>query len=196
MFPDLRVIVMARDGRDSCSSAIKRGSEPLAAFAMWLERMSACVHVLERGDVPSLLVRYEDLIADPEVTIRRACEFLELEFSDELMHPERNEFWKSHKFHKTWGSSPTSGQFSARSVGQYKKRLTPGELALFWSLRLTERGTAHVNGSHASPAAIMRALGYESDPGEETQAQPAYDPLAAHTAQMLAEGYVRVQGSD
>ena len=191
IYPDLKIIIMARDGRDSSSSAIKRGAEPLHAFGMWLLRMSACIRALE-SEVPTLLLRYEDLTSDPETAIRKACDFLEIEFRENLLHPDQNEYWRTQSFHKTWGQSPTSGKISTKSVGQYKKRLTAEQISLFWHTRLTPLGLAMFNGSYDNPAEVMSALGYGEENKSESSVPFKLDVSTRDTAQALAEGWLAI----
>ena len=86
--PEARFIHLIRDGRDVALSREGR----IAAEEMTVER-----HALiwkrrinrARGQVPRLKhyteVRYEDLVRDPEPTLRKICEFIELPYDAAML---------------------------------------------------------------------------------------------------------------
>jgi Sulfotransferase family len=86
-----RFVHLIRDGRDVAVSrgarAVKRGREatPAADEAeTWKRRIEGARE--QAQDVNHYLeLRYEDLIADPEATLRRVCEFSELEFDPAML---------------------------------------------------------------------------------------------------------------
>lgn len=81
-----RFVHLIRDGRDVAVSrgarAVKRGraATPVTKEAeTWKRRIEDARQQATEVD-HYLEVRYEDLIADPEATLRRVCDFTELEF--------------------------------------------------------------------------------------------------------------------
>ncbi|MEM8756988.1 MAG: sulfotransferase [Planctomycetota bacterium] len=193
IWPETRVIVLARDGRDSCSSVIRRGSEPFPAYARWLARLSAADSVRRRGD-HVLVLRYEDLVDQTEQTLRTACDFLDIEFVDEMLTPERNEFWKQQtQYHGTWGATPTGGTISTKSIGAYTKRLTPEQISLFWAVGLTRYGLAEYGAELVTTADVMRTFGYQPEPGDEWTGLDGFEPTLPTTARLLAERYFEIR---
>jgi hypothetical protein len=66
-------------------------------------------------------IRYEDLCADPEATIRLLCGFLEEDFDRGMLSPNRTESaqqWSTHPLH-----AKTSEPISTRYCEMYKTRL-------------------------------------------------------------------------
>lgn len=54
---------------------IKRYPRPLEAFAhVWLDQTESIHNFVQRHSDTALLIRYEDLVAKPEVTLQRICE--------------------------------------------------------------------------------------------------------------------------
>jgi hypothetical protein len=99
----MKIVHMVRDGRDVVTS-----HHPNHEERYWVtpERWVADVQAgLEFRDQVYLL-KYEDLVSNPEVTIRSLCEFLELNFEQTMLEPEKysriqeNVAWQGRKVFK------------------------------------------------------------------------------------------------
>jgi len=104
-FPDCRIMHITRDPRalamsktnDPYGTAIKVLQHPRTAwiikklsawFAITQYRQSSRLHLRFRHLNNYRLFRYEDLLAEPEKTLRDLCKFVEVEFTEDLLHPE------------------------------------------------------------------------------------------------------------
>ena len=104
-FPDCKIIHITRDPRavsmsktnDPSGTAIKVLEHPRLAWlirklSVWLViaqyRRTARLHRRFRHLRNYRLFRYEDLLAEPEKTLRDLCKFIEVEFTHNLLHPE------------------------------------------------------------------------------------------------------------
>ena len=105
-FPDCRIMHIIRDPRalamsktnDPSGTAIKVSQHPRLAWfirrlSVWLViaqyRREAKLH-RKYQDLPNYkLFRYEDLLAEPERTLRDLCKFIGVEFTEDLLHPEK-----------------------------------------------------------------------------------------------------------
>jgi len=104
-FPDCRIMHITRDPRalamsktnDPSGTAIKVVQHPRTAWiikkvSVWLAitlyRRTSRLHLLFRHLNNYRLFRYEDLLAEPEKTLRDLCQFIDVEFTDDLLHPE------------------------------------------------------------------------------------------------------------
>jgi hypothetical protein len=102
LFPWARFVHIVRDGRDVALSlrdwSVRGGPRGPARFEVWAEEpFAACalwwagmVTTAERdggGLAPGqyLLVRYEELVSDPEATLSRVTDFLGLPFASEML---------------------------------------------------------------------------------------------------------------
>ncbi len=89
--PEARFIHLIRDGRDVALSQRERvidgSTVPIAAMAdRWQRRIAAAREgAAEIDDVAYMEVRYEDLVADAEGTLRRICERIELDFHPAML---------------------------------------------------------------------------------------------------------------
>lgn len=89
-FPDARVILMVRDGRDvACSLHVRFGD-----FQKGVERWLNDNDVADpwKGHPAVHMLRYEDLIAERETTLRTLTDFLDLPFEAGLLEHERGSF--------------------------------------------------------------------------------------------------------
>lgn len=104
-FPDSKIIHITRDPRavalsktnDPSGTAIKVFRHPRLAWlirklSVWLViaqyRRTARIHWRFRHLDNYKLFRYEDLLAEPEKTLRSLCEFIDIDFTQDLLHPE------------------------------------------------------------------------------------------------------------
>ncbi len=81
LFPRARFLHLIRDGRGVAASVAPLDwgpANPMAAARWWAEQVAHGL-ALESLDAPVLRVRFEDLLTDPEPTLRRICEHLGLE---------------------------------------------------------------------------------------------------------------------
>lgn len=91
LYPDAQFVHVVRDGR-ACAASLKRppfdyGSE--RAMVTWLNAVYSCRRAGERlGPERYHEVRYEDLVADPETSLRAMCGFLGEEFDPAMLAPE------------------------------------------------------------------------------------------------------------
>jgi len=92
MFPDAKLLFMARDPRDICLSAFQQNLSLTASNVNWLrwdDTVKHCAAVLhnwvqlrKRLPNPVLEVRYEDLVEDLPATGRKVMDFLGLDWQD------------------------------------------------------------------------------------------------------------------
>src|SRR6266850_1989020 len=104
-FPDCRIMHIPRDPRDLAMSktndpsgtAIKVLQHPRTEwiirkvsvwFAIMLYRRTSRLHLRFRHFNNYRLFRYEDILAEPEKTLRELCKFIDVEFTNDLLHPE------------------------------------------------------------------------------------------------------------
>jgi len=165
MFPDAQFIQIVRDARDSMVSYYRRTRDPFLTVGRWYYAMMAGLQYTDWDNF--LVVRYEDLVANPEQTLRRVCKFLGEAYTDELLDVEspsvdKLSSWRSHQ----------QGPVTNTSVGQYVDSLTDDVKSMFAQLRPTKagRGSLPYGGAksgHLTPFEIQERLGYGTD-GLET----------------------------
>lgn len=82
-FADSRVILMVRDGRDVVASLKRRCGELACSIRRW--SADARETLRWRGADRVMLVRYEELVTDPQNTLTAVCGFLGLAYEDRML---------------------------------------------------------------------------------------------------------------
>lgn len=89
IFPGARFIVLIRDGRDVAKSfqslriygkSVRQNTIEWREASRWERKWQASKHASSM-----LRVRYEDLVLDPEPTLRRICEFIGVSFEPQML---------------------------------------------------------------------------------------------------------------
>jgi hypothetical protein len=86
ILPEARFIHVIRDGRDVALSLRDReaGLSTEQIARRWRHRINRTRRAAQ--DVPDYIeIRYEDLVAEPEATLRRICAHIELDFSPKML---------------------------------------------------------------------------------------------------------------
>jgi len=88
--PEARFIHLIRDGRDVALSqsarALNEQPPPAEQAARWVKRIHKSREQAATLKGPRYVeARYEDLVRDPEATLRRICEFIELPWDDAVL---------------------------------------------------------------------------------------------------------------
>lgn len=150
-YPDARIIHMTRDPRDRYASVRKRHGRDRrrvgAATGRWL--LSVRQALRNRASHPDgyLIVRYEDLVVDPEGTLARICAFIGEPYDPAMLTmagaPEVQERGGNSSF-----GDLGPGAISSSAVGRYRTVLSSGEVAFI----------------QLAAGREMAALGYTSEP--------------------------------
>ena len=126
LFPEARFIHIVRDGRDVFNSwrKIEPSMNNVAVAALdWSYKLSR----IERAFVKiprsnSMTVRYEDLLSEPEKTVRAICDFINISYEPQML-----EFYKTSQYY----------------IGKHHSKLIFGPLrkdnCYKWRKELTER---------------------------------------------------------
>ena len=133
-FPDARFIHVIRDGRDVVSSMLtmewsdtntgqpmESTRDPALAAASWAHHVSAG-RAAEKSGLPLLALRYEDLIARPEETLKTLFEFLGEPWSEDALSFHEGEYVKAGIAE---ASAPQISQpLYGHAVGRWRHDLT------------------------------------------------------------------------
>jgi len=148
-YPGVRVVHMVRDPRDRYEASLAlwpdgRGRAGGAA-ARWSYSMHLATRHAARHPDGYLIVRFEDLVREPEATLRRVCAFVGEPFLSEMLAmggaPARRARLLEHP------DATPEHLLAPDAIGGYRGRVSDDELA-FLQLHLGRR---------------MRSLGYETE---------------------------------
>lgn len=134
MFPGARVVHIVRDPRDVALSQKQVWDRPTVyAAKRWQLDMKIdqrCRALFDNGREPSRyrLVRYEDLVSDPEPMIRSLAGFLGIDYTPEMADPSGREKtgFSAAETHKL----QTLEKVTTSRIGRYKGVLSKPEIAV------------------------------------------------------------------
>ncbi len=92
IWPDARVVVLVRDARAVALSIAGLPFGPNNAYAAagwWARGIREGLEAERRHPEQVVTVRYEDLVAEPEATVRRVCDHVRLGYNSEMLAIER-----------------------------------------------------------------------------------------------------------
>ncbi|MGI9039173.1 MAG: sulfotransferase family protein [Gemmatimonadota bacterium] len=153
-FPDARFVHLVRDGRDSLVSQLRRGRSLHHAAWIWLCAAAAGVRLRDHPRV--LTLRYEEMTAKPEATLRGICDWLGEAFEGSILSGTGG----GGTVHDSWTSSPAE-PINQRSVARYLSELDRQTEELFYSFRLTDVGREMYEAPFASVPEALEYWGYE-----------------------------------
>jgi hypothetical protein len=143
-FPQAKVIHMIRDGRDvvcSIDSQCDRLEDegiidgPNLDFpqrmAMWREYVRAGLQW--RGDPRYLEVRYENLVGDPETTIRGVLEFVDEPWSDDVLRAHELQSQRKKKIVE-YGTPEVHQPIFRDSIERWRRDLTTEQMNEAWRI--------------------------------------------------------------
>jgi hypothetical protein len=161
--PDARIVHMVRDPRDRYASVqarwLSRWGGIGAGTAEWLSSIRYAERNQQRWPNRYLVLRYEDLVTDPEHHVRALCVFLDEPFDPDMLTMDGARDFRDRGANSSYGSR-RPGAIATDSIGRYRDVLTPGQIAF-------------VERVAAGP---MARLGYQPD------RQPLVAKAAAHFA--------------
>jgi len=79
-----KIIIIVRDGRDVVSSLYKRYNNFEKSVDRWIKDNQEWVNSQYKYHLHAL--RYEDLIKEPKIQIKRICDYLEEEYDDNILN--------------------------------------------------------------------------------------------------------------
>jgi hypothetical protein len=165
-YPAARIVHMVRDPRDRYASVRRRHGQELsrvgAATGRWLSSTRAARRNAQRDPDRYLLVRYEDLVADPEGTMRRVCVFVGLEYDPAMLAMEGAPEHRDGGGNSSFGDVDTKS-ISTRAVGRYREVLSPSEL---WFIQTMARADLAATGYvpvpvDFTPAGLLRCYAWD-----------------------------------
>jgi protein-tyrosine sulfotransferase len=101
-------------------------NDPRFGAFCWMVK-NRFIPLYERSILPTKVVRYEMLIANPEPYLRQICQFLSLEWNDHLLEHEK---YSSGQ----WGGTNKGEAIHQRSFHAYKKNLSIEERRALYSV--------------------------------------------------------------
>jgi hypothetical protein len=162
LFPGARFVHIVRDARAVIASVVPLDWGPNSAFvgaSWWVERLAHGLALETAQPDRVTRIRFEELVAAPEPTMRALCARLELPFEPAMLqggglHPVAY----TAKQHRLVGSPPV-----AQRAAGYRSRLTPRQIEII----------------EAATFDLLTQLGYEPERGTRAVAARRSEKVAA-----------------
>ncbi|MEK6592433.1 MAG: sulfotransferase [Pseudomonadota bacterium] len=136
LFPDAQFIHIVRDGRDQAidiSDSVLWPNSVYSGASLWQRYVTAIRDSAARLPEDAYLeIRYEDLCAAPEATIRKLCGFCGEDFDARMLSPHETrsaKSWSEHPLH-----AKTAQPISTRFCEMYRTRLPAADVEVLDSL--------------------------------------------------------------
>ena len=132
MFPRGKVIHIYRDPRDVLASYKKFTNNPSNMYLDAVFASSAMFNYLNLQENPSnvFILKYEDLVSAPEIYVKNICNFLNLQFTNEMLMCRNFRQKDGNYFDSNSVFSGRRNTIDSNSVGIWKKELSNLEIYL------------------------------------------------------------------
>jgi Sulfotransferase family len=179
VWPTARIVVLVRDARDVALSIMPLPFGPNNAWAAgrwWARGVRQGLEAEQRRPQQVLTLRYEELVADPETHVRRACEHLGLGYNSEMLAIERSDPAKIVRDQAPWFTQISAGITTA-AAGRWRTEMPPTDQRVIETV--------------AGPE--LRELGYETHGESGSVTRPRAALYAAHDAARRAINLLRLR---
>jgi hypothetical protein len=130
-FPGAKFVELVRDGRDVALSMITMPWGDNNAWTTGL-RWAHCIREGERQrdarPDAMLLVRYEDLVTEPQAQLRRVSEFLGIDYDDDMLAVEKTDTSKLQ--HQDWFSNLWQG-INTSAMDKWRTKMSEHDQRVF-----------------------------------------------------------------
>jgi hypothetical protein len=157
--PKAQIILILRDGRDVVCSL-----KPRIGYAAFEDRLDRWIYDNLAGQAywqhPQVkVVKYEDLVANTETTLRELCEFIGEEYTEQLLDYHKTErLWYSDKIEKP-DAIETHNDHNTNRNWQINQPIFDGRGR--WLVEMTEAEKEQFKNSPAQR--LLEQLGYAAD---------------------------------
>ena len=136
MFDDIYIIHVIRDPRDVLVSwkgyTIAPGNDYLDGISNLYDSMKTALENQKAFPERYYVLKYEDLVSDPEKEVKKLCDFLGLTFDEKMLdtknfRSKKGGIWDPNKHTKF---SDKLEKISAKPVGRWKEKLSKEDLLL------------------------------------------------------------------
>jgi hypothetical protein len=123
---------MVRDPRDRYASSKTRWKRRRggigAGLAEWLDSVALAEKNRARHPEGYMILRYEDLVKDPEASVRSVCDFMGEHFAPEMLAMEGAAKFREQGSNSSYGSREV-GVIATDSIGRYRDVLDAADVA-------------------------------------------------------------------
>jgi hypothetical protein len=124
-YPDAKMIHLIRDPRDVAVSVESRGwDKPLEKTCLKWQKSAQLGKINQEKSANSyLVVRYEDLVLNPEYITQKVCDLVELDYTPDLLKMDAQLGWRGSNSHFEDLGYEHEG-ISEKAIGRYSEHLS------------------------------------------------------------------------
>ena len=188
-FPEGKIVQVVRNPLDVSASLVRRDFPPFFAAGTWIYNTAAAI--VPFRDSRYHLVKYEDLVANPEAVVKALIEFLNLDFEPEILTPQKDETPSKNEKMSGWKFSPQGG-IQSQSVGSFDKLSTQKQAEIITCLSAIEISEKHrkvKNLPFVNCRDLCRQLGYEFQPQLKSSKAALYFSYFSDVVKRTLKGY-------
>ncbi|MCW2956205.1 MAG: sulfotransferase [Thermoleophilia bacterium] len=133
IFPAAKFVELVRDGRDVALSLMGLpfgGNNAYVTATRWATCIREGAVAREQWPDDVVLVRYEDLVTQPQRELRRVADFLGIDFDPDMLAVEKTDMSKLQKDQQGWFANLWQG-INTSAMGKWRTKMTPADQALF-----------------------------------------------------------------
>lgn len=160
-----RILHMIRDPRDRFASSVTRWGTRRggvgAGTAEWLKSVHRAEQLQSRFPDHYRIVRYEDLVSEPEPTVKEICQFIGEDYDPAMLAMGEAPSLTDKGFNSSYGAFEGI-QISTASIGRFRSVLDPDQVA-FVHLVAADEMTRHgysLDPVDLGPVATLRYRGW------------------------------------
>ena len=140
-YPQAKFIYMVRDGRDVAVSAKKAIFNHYSVYyvaKLWKKEQQIGIYWLNKLSMNDIFpIRYEDLLNDPERSVKSICYFLDESYEENMLNFfKTDEAKKSSCISAAWKN--TANPIMKNNLGKFKTELSEDEIDLFETIAAPE----------------------------------------------------------
>jgi len=157
-FKNGKVIHCSRNPLDTVASLTNRGMNSFFASGLYVYNTACALSVA--NDKRYLLVKYEDLIKNTNITLKRILNFLNLKFEVSILFPEKN--IDKSKSISSWNYNSHDG-INSKNIGTFNRLSSERQNEIITALSLFEISKKHIqrnNLFHKNCLTICEELNY------------------------------------
>lgn len=154
-----KVIHVVRNPFDTIASLQRRGYDLYYATGIYL--LNTASGIAANASNRSLTVKYENLIGNPESTVREICTFLNIDFSEYMLEPQGEVVHKPKL--EGWNYDETK-EIGKASVGRFNQLEEIDQNAIMEAVNMVHingRGQGYYNTKIKNISEICEELGYD-----------------------------------
>jgi hypothetical protein len=131
-YPGARILHLLRDPRDRFASSLKRWKTIRSgiggATAIWLSTVSMARRNQQRYPKQYKIVRYEDLVRQPEKILGEICAFIGEDYTPEMLSMRDAGRFRSKGGNSSYGQRKP-GEITTHSIGKFRQVLSRRQVA-------------------------------------------------------------------